>query len=418
MRNLFDQYKQPENQLTHALVSALHEDSILLDQFAHWATGEKPPKGLKIVEQRLPGEAESSEEETERRGLPDAWIHNDDDWCLLVESKVTAPLKADQLKRHRNTARGRGYQHIHLLALDASPASITLPEHTRFREWREVYAWLAGQGKGSAWAGRVKQYMEVVESRWINDGHLTEGALTEFSGITFDEDNPYTYPEAKRLIKLIMPALRKNSRLVDTLGIDPHDQGRGAIKGKGLNGVWDYLRFANLDASISNTAHPHLTLGINGERLSAVVNVPSNTQNSYRRALLNLGEAGFIDLLTKTAKRLNNVLKKAPGAYPVFSLSQRHFTTRSSPVTLDGSMHINLNTALEGFDGKVKYQPEWLEAGYKLICNKRSNMEFQVGAIFPYTRCPQTQSPEILDIVVSGYLACQSLLDVMFDPSL
>ena len=39
MRNVFDQYKQPENRLTHALVSSLSEDSNLLKNFVRWIAG-------------------------------------------------------------------------------------------------------------------------------------------------------------------------------------------------------------------------------------------------------------------------------------------------------------------------------------------------------------------------------------------
>lgn len=40
MRNLFDQFSQNENKLTHALVSALHEDRVLLKAFVRWVTGD------------------------------------------------------------------------------------------------------------------------------------------------------------------------------------------------------------------------------------------------------------------------------------------------------------------------------------------------------------------------------------------
>ena len=42
MRNLFDQYDQPENRLSHALAVCLHEDRTLLRGFLAWI-GAKPP---------------------------------------------------------------------------------------------------------------------------------------------------------------------------------------------------------------------------------------------------------------------------------------------------------------------------------------------------------------------------------------
>ena len=35
MRNIFDQYAQPENRVTHALMTALDEDRVLLGLFLH-----------------------------------------------------------------------------------------------------------------------------------------------------------------------------------------------------------------------------------------------------------------------------------------------------------------------------------------------------------------------------------------------
>jgi hypothetical protein len=45
MRNIFDQYPQPENRVTHALVSAFHEDSDLLRSFLAGIANCASPKG-------------------------------------------------------------------------------------------------------------------------------------------------------------------------------------------------------------------------------------------------------------------------------------------------------------------------------------------------------------------------------------
>ena len=108
MRNVFDQYTQPENRLTHSLACALDADPRLLRRFVKWTTGKSAPSSLKIVEQQLPGEMELEEEGDERLGLPDAWIHDNDSWSLLIESKVASKLSFEQLKRHHRTAKSRG----------------------------------------------------------------------------------------------------------------------------------------------------------------------------------------------------------------------------------------------------------------------------------------------------------------------
>jgi hypothetical protein len=90
MRNVFDQYTQPENRLTHALISALSEDRQLLRRFVGWAARQRVARSapLEIIEQGLPGERADTEEEAEKRGLPDACIYQGDDWALLIESKI------------------------------------------------------------------------------------------------------------------------------------------------------------------------------------------------------------------------------------------------------------------------------------------------------------------------------------------
>ena len=62
MRNVFDQYEQPENKLTHALLSTLNGDRRLLRPFLGWLGGGRiPPAGkIRIGEQQAPGtEAEA-----------------------------------------------------------------------------------------------------------------------------------------------------------------------------------------------------------------------------------------------------------------------------------------------------------------------------------------------------------------------
>jgi len=120
MRNIFDQYTHPENRLTHALVTAMYEDPKLLRKFVRWVTEVTPPKRIMLVEQQLPGEYEVSEAVYEEKGLPDAWIHDDEEWSLLIESKVAATLSVNQLARHYQTARRRGFDDVTVLAIDVS----------------------------------------------------------------------------------------------------------------------------------------------------------------------------------------------------------------------------------------------------------------------------------------------------------
>lgn len=133
MRNLFDQYDQPENRLSHALAVCMHEDCALLRGFLAWIGATPPVRSteLLLVEQSLPGDPPASEEEAERKGLPDIVIHDGAVWCVLIESKVQAALTEDQLTRHERTLRRRGFDQIVRVVLNwgrpsnSDPLSIT-----------------------------------------------------------------------------------------------------------------------------------------------------------------------------------------------------------------------------------------------------------------------------------------------------
>jgi hypothetical protein len=413
LRNIFDQYSQHENRLTHALVIAFDEDSKLLRKFVKWITGTTSPKRLKIVEQQLPGEYELPEQESEQRGLPDAWIHDDDEWSLLIESKVQAKLNFNQLERHYRTARKRGFSNVTVLAIDVEKPDKKLASYVVFRSWREIYSWLSQQSANSEWALRTLRYMEVAERKWPAEGYMREGTLTEFSGIHFDENDPYNYGEAKRLIRLMMDELRQHSCLKSM--IKPKASGRGAITGKSRGGVWDYLRLKGFNSKALHTNYPHLSMSIGKEVVRVFLIVPSSAEPRFRRAIIGLGEEGFFEVMGNVNNKMRKVLRYASGSSPYVSVNQRHFLSRSGTAIVDGVMNFDLRTAygVGERNQMVKQQTQWLSAVFSLLANKKSNMDFGVGISFPYESCKKIQSPAILDSIAATWVACQPLLNVM-----
>lgn len=214
MRNVFDQYRHHENRLTHALVSSLAADPALLAAFLTWVLGEPTTRAraarLTVLEQRLPGQPEVPEDEAIAHGLPDAWLYDEDRWSLVIESKISSAARIDQLVRHINVAKQRGFPQPKLLLLTTSKGSLQLPRNSIHRTWPEVYQWAFGHRDMSQWARILVDYMEIAEGRMAADEYLTDGTLTMFSGIDFSDKNPYTYLEAKRVLKLLMEELRKN----------------------------------------------------------------------------------------------------------------------------------------------------------------------------------------------------------------
>lgn len=419
VRSLFDQYNEPENQLTHALACCLNEDRGLLRSFADWLARPRPPSRctLEVVEQTLPGEEEDAEEPTDQQGLPDLWIHDHGEWSLIIENKVRSPVNAAQISRHRATATRRGFiQHSLIVISPETPPDRSLAGARHVR-WSQVYEWFLRRRIGSEWARRLVHYMESVESRMTATGYLERGSLTTFSGIRFGPDNPWSYREAKRLLRLALDQLRADRRLV-RLGMDPSGAGRPAITGREGSAVWDFLPLRYAARAQNFTAYPHLTMGIQSTRVLVIVTVPNGVRAPLRRNLLALGEEGFCGIAMQICGNLVRLFRKANGAKPWVDVCQRHYPTQRSAPIEDARLEFDLRTAVphgrrRRSGDAVKSQPQWLRATYASLATKRSNLQVGFGAAFSLD-CPILHSKQALDYFSGTWLACEPLLKVLF----
>lgn len=416
MRNLFDQYVQPENRVTHALMTALHEDPALLRAFLQDVARVEPRSkvALQVHQQTYPGslEGEPAEGDPERKGIPDAWITCGDDWCLLIENKVLVRATKDQLARHLVTARRLGFTNIKAVVLTVGEPIGELPDGVQVVEWTTVYEWLLQNAKTHPWAKRVAEFLEVIEGKLAQQEQLMAGTLTTFTGVPFGDDAPFTYSEAKRVLGLMGGELRKRSDLRQELHIDPAAPGRPKITGEGGDVVWDFLALKS-SAGDDFNRFPHLTFALLRLSVEALLTVPDSVRPASRRRIVDLGRNGFADLIRDVLDRMRPALKKCEGLEPRIRIMQRHWITRSSAPVHDGYLIFDPRTAFEGFDRQVKVQREWMDAAFGCLANKNSNLQLQVGAYFPYARCPVTRSREILDRVAEVWIACGPLIDAL-----
>lgn len=418
MRNIFDQYRQPENQLTHALVCALASDQYLLKKFlkeiakTRWSWSPS----INIQEQTLPGDAELPEPDAERRGLPDAVIHDENNWCLAIESKVAASPNINQLRRHRNSIERRGFTSIEVLLITASPSAVPFQSVCQVASWGKIYSWLRGKAHRSDWARRMAEYLEIQEQRLVDSGYLREGALTEFSGFDFGPDRPYNYYEAKRLLRLAMHELRGITTLRDKLGADLGGGGRSAITGREGSSVWDFIPLLDLKTDRFNKS-PHLTLSISSERVFAFLTLPSGMVTPLSNNLRLLGYDSFCDIVLEVEARLRSITQRAPGAAPwLRGLQRRYPSQRSLPIE-DACIEFDLRTALpqsvQERSQSIKLMPEWLRAAYSAWGTKRTtgaNYQIAIGASFPFSRCPSIREPDAVRLVADTWLACDPML--------
>jgi hypothetical protein len=409
MRNLFDQYDQPENRLTHALAVCLNEDRVLLREFLRWID-VKPPvqaKHLLLVEQSLPGDAPERELDAERRGLPDIVVHDDDSWCLLVESKVQASLMEDQLRRQQRTLRRRGFDDISRLTLTKSGSSELT--HVIPATWSGLYEWLGMAAQRGDWADRLRTYLRAAEVRLAQVGYLTEGTLTMFDGFPFSNTNPYTYGEGKRLLKLALDELAKDSSL-RAVGIDPTASRRSAITGQGGRAVWDFLSLKERPKHGAFTAYPHFTLAVHADHLEVAITVPNGVIEAVRRRLAGIGATEFVAINAAIIRRARRLI--ARGAWVEAGAAQRHYLGQRSTAITDAALTFRLETSQSKKTGRVKPQPEWAALFAALPQRKRSNIQFQYRVRIPWeTRGIDTR--ESLRMIVDAWIALMPFLDAL-----
>lgn len=416
MRNIFNQYSQPENRLTHALACALEHDRDLLPAFLRWLEVGEAPKTqpLRITEQQVPG-VFAATLDGEARGLPDLCVFNDDGWAVVFESKVQAKVEPDQVRRHIATAKRHGYESPKAVVISVDGVARRLPEGTRHIRWRDLFVWFRRRADRSFWARQLVAYMQDFEQRMLMQDYGIQGTITMFDGLHFDNDHHYTYGEGKRLIRLLGDELQQRADLRG-LGVDPKGKRRTAITGRGDSRVWDFLPLKVARHAANFTHYPHLTIVIGAECAVASITVPNGVKGGFKTKLREQGEHGFRELLLDINARFakSKALRRAEGAKLFAYASQRHYRSQRSSRIEDGRIEADLRTALPAGRGSVKHQPEWISAIYSLLVNKRSNMEFMIEARLPYD-ISTIRSPKAADLFAESWIAASPLLDFVLE---
>jgi hypothetical protein len=414
MRNVFEQYRQAENQLTHALFSALQHDRGLLVSFLTEVCGlAATPKAseLMISVQQYPLEQQYTETEIEARNLPDAWVFTEEGWALLFEAKITAQLTQKQLDGHKRIAAKRGFDQAKFFTIIGDPTAGKFDGWTQLT-WRDIYLWLHGKGQHSgtaSWAAIAAEFFEILEANMLDDDRLGSSEITAFTGFFGNEDS-YSYLLAKSKLKKAIRELRSDTRLVELLDMDQTAPGRGAITGKAEKQVWDYLSLRSPYNSTVFTKFLHLTLGVKHSTVEAMVTVPNGLATAPKNAIKAMGLGGFKQVAADILARSKGVMEVEPSAKPMMRAIQRRYPSQGSVPFVDGLLEFDLRTAFEG-DGP-KEQSQWIDALYDAFCNRKSNFQFQVGFEFAHARCHSMSTTQALDLLAKSWLACKPLIDV------
>jgi hypothetical protein len=106
-------------------------------------------------------------------------------WCVLIESKVLAALSVAQLARHRRTAERLGFKTIRAVAIVLGRGALRPSgKDLLILRWSEIYRCLV-RCRARPLAAKAAEYLEIVESRLIEEKKFAEGTLTMFAGFPF-----------------------------------------------------------------------------------------------------------------------------------------------------------------------------------------------------------------------------------------
>lgn len=421
VRNLFDQYGQLENRMTHALAQVLVRDQTLLHKFVRFTVGISPPQQFLVLScQVSPGEQRQSvdEEEAERRGIPDLWIWNGPDaWALVCECKVTATPTQGQLQRHVARARRLGFKAIQLLVIttDESRPSVV---PTRMNgaavawiNWAQLFAFFGRHRQENQLITEFLNYVRVVEGQLMAEGYAGP-PLTTFTGIPFGPDHPYTTTEAIVLLRALMAGFRKRLSASSALPINI------AIR-RHVIAVhpWDAIgfRFADLERPLNE--YPHLTVGIDDKKAHLALTLPDQDASGCWKQLRKASKEQLKDAMGKVARRLRATRRHVtrdiwePQVY--MHLFQRHFYAQRYS-TMDGEIRFDLGALLEDHESsqnRVRMVPAWLDAIYTVLAQTtRANFELQLRAEFPLLDGSVTRKPGFVDTLVQTSKAFQPFL--------
>lgn len=409
IRNVFDQYSQPENKLTHAFYCVLNQDRHLIRQFLEWIGVPNIPltEQLHVTQQSVPGLPIEASDGND--GLPDLCIYTDNGWGVFFEMKAQSKLTASQIKRHSATAKRFGFEQPILVAVTVDPLSESITDLCLTLQWRQLYAWLASIKKPTFWTEELVRYFEIFEERAVDNQYEIRGTITMFNGLRFDDRRPYHYREAKRLLRLLGDELQSRNDLALEVGIDPHGSRRTAITNDGFGAyVWDYIPL-KIASGHDFIRFPHLTLSFRPQECAAAVTIPNGVSGGFRSRLKATGLDGFIELMVSIQTRLSPVLQSSNGSRAIVYATQRHYKSQRSTPQIDGRLEADLRTCVQGNKSPVKYQPEWIESIFNVLVRKRSNIQFGIEARFPYA-CPIVQSAEAVDLFADTWKAIEPLI--------
>ncbi|MBI2165116.1 MAG: hypothetical protein HYU29_01780 [Chloroflexi bacterium] len=386
LRNIFDQYSQLENRVTHALAHALVSDMSLRTAFSQQAARHETMGKPAIIVQDRSGQGDS---------VPDLTILDESGFRITMENKLQLDsVEADQLARHWKRVAYGGQQSGCVLVITPDlhePKEVQGMRqdgaNIRWVPWQQVYQWMMELGRRkptAAIALAFCEYLRQVEGVLQKEGN--DVMLSTFDGIDFKQ-GVRDDSQARSLLAHIRRHIESSGAMRQQFpGLNPQ-------LGRKQSSYWTSIGLvrpaSEEERSDPFNKHPHLTIEFEEAQFSAFIVLPHAARHEYKRraseATLDAWRRVFADILEAILR-----LEEAPKPVPYVLIEQRHWITRKGAPTVDGKVEFTLDTLASSLkvDGKVKDNEKWFSVVPSLIrTSSQANIEVQVGLHYPYGRC-------------------------------
>lgn len=386
LRNIFDQYSQLENRVTHALAHALVSERFLARDFLQWATGHHSVGDPLIVVQDRKGGGDS---------IPDMTLRDTAGYLCVVENKLRPDtVTTEQLTSHSERVRPVDQQGGSILVITPDSAEPSKVQEVRLTgvdvywcTWQAVYEWImakASHRPGAVLPRSFCQYLRQAEGELQAEG--VDVMLTAFDGISF-EGGKRKDDQVRSLLNHIRKHIESSSTIHQWFpGLNP-ELGRKQLV------YWTSIGLVQPAGAIERgdafNKHPHLTIGFEDDQFSAFIVLPNAALLEYKHRAMRADSEEWRRVLIGIVQAVHE-LAAAETPVPFMKIMQRHWQKRRSPPITDGQVEFSLDTLATPtkLDSGVKDNIAWVEIVPSLIQTfKHANIEVQIGFHYPYERC-------------------------------
>jgi hypothetical protein len=392
LRNIFDQYSQPENHLTNSLLLVFNHNRNLMQTVLKQHGIKLSGKQVNLLSQvapRTPSEASS---------VPDGYIYTEDyAFCVGIETKIQPnALRRDQLEGH--LAQLAGYDQWHLLVLtpdEEKPQLLKELESSypslHFLSWIDLIKLMTTKGpdgcKNPVGKFVFDEFIAFMERHY---------EMTPFTGFKFREgyDKDLATHYVKRVSKEITPEMQSfYPKLINT---------RPKMVAKTY--PWEsWFPEANVQDGV------HLTMSVQPEEVRCFVVLANGCRKEWRRLRDSLESKNE---LKKLKRVLEKIYKKAPiGGGTSIRFQQRHFVGRTVGIK-DAVTSLNVSMLL-GVDGSKENEIWWNLLKDVAASKNKYNYQLGIGYDLPYSKIPDLGTTKALDLILMCFRSLKPIYELV-----